>query len=78
MIVLCYIVRKYPVSTTRDRRLWLRPISPQGPWSNASTIVTSTKVPGGIWSTGCGLDFTLSLWSNCSVMLMRTTLGSAS
>jgi hypothetical protein len=51
---------------------------PQGPWSKASTIVTSTEVPGGIWSTGCGLYFTLSLWSNCSVMLMRTTLGSAS
>jgi hypothetical protein len=51
---------------------------PQGPWSKASTIVTSTEVPGGIWSTGCGLYFTLSLWSNSSVMLMRTTLGSAS
>jgi hypothetical protein len=46
--------------------------------SKASTTVTSTEVPGAIWSTGCGLYFTLSLWSDCSVMLMRTTLGSAS
>lgn len=55
---------------------------PEGPWSKATTIVTSAAVPGGIyapyihpWSTGRDLFFTLSLWSNYSVMLMRTALG---
>jgi len=54
---------------------------PEGPWSAAKTIVTSTQVPGGIyapyihpWSKGRDLYFTLSLWSTYSVMLMRTTL----
>ncbi|CAN5369968.1 DUF4185 domain-containing protein [soil metagenome] len=54
---------------------------PEGPWSSAKTIVTSAEVPGGIyapyihpWSSGSDLYFTLSLWSNYSVMLMRTTL----
>jgi hypothetical protein len=55
---------------------------PEGPWSKAATIVRSTAIPGGIyapyihpWSSGQDLYFTLSLWSNYSVMLMRTTLG---
>jgi len=55
---------------------------PEGPWSKAATVVTSAAVPGGIyapyihpWSTGSDLYFTLSLWSNYSVMLMRTKLG---
>src|SRR5947209_3818568 len=55
--------------------------SPQGPWSSAQTLVTSTQVPGGIyapfihpWSTGHDLYFNLSLWSTYSVMLMHTTL----
>ena len=55
---------------------------PEGPWSLATTIVSTTAVPGGIyapyihpWSSGRDLYFTLSLWSNYSVMLMRTTLG---
>jgi hypothetical protein len=54
---------------------------PEGPWSSAKTIITSTQLPGGLyapyihpWSTGNNLYFTLSLWSNYSVMLMRTTL----
>jgi len=55
---------------------------PEGPWSEATTIVKTADIPGGIyapyihpWSTGRDLYFTLSLWSNYSVMLMRTTLG---
>jgi D-arabinan endo alpha-(1,5)-arabinofuranosidase len=55
---------------------------PEGPWSKPATIVASTAVPGGIyapyihpWSSGRDLYFTLSLWSNYSVMLMRATLG---
>ena len=55
---------------------------PEGPWSKPATIVTSAAVPGGIyapyihpWSGGQDLYFTLSLWSNYSVMLMRATLG---
>ena len=55
---------------------------PEGPWSLSTKIVSSTDVPGGIyapyihpWSKGRDLYFTLSLWSNYSVMLMRTTLG---
>ncbi|MFZ0834307.1 MAG: DUF4185 domain-containing protein [Mycobacterium sp.] len=55
---------------------------PEGPWSLSTKIVSSTDVPGGIyapyvhpWSTGRDLYFTLSLWSNYSVMLMRTALG---
>ncbi|WP_396917054.1 DUF4185 domain-containing protein [Mycolicibacterium sp.] len=61
---------------------------PEGPWSQAKTIVSSTAVPGGIyapyihpWSSGSELYFTLSRWSDYSVMLMRTSLsasGSAS
>ncbi|MGB3483751.1 MAG: DUF4185 domain-containing protein [Mycobacterium sp.] len=54
---------------------------PEGPWSQAKTIVNTTEVPGGIyapfihpWSTGSDLYFTLSLWSTYSVMLMRTSL----
>ena len=55
---------------------------PEGPWSLATKVVSTTDVPGGIyapyihpWSSGRDLYFTLSLWSNYSVMLMRTTLG---
>ena len=55
--------------------------NPQGPWSAAQTLVTSTQLPGGIyapfihpWSTGHDLYFNLSLWSAYSVMLMHTTL----
>lgn len=55
---------------------------PEGSWSLATKIVSTTDVPGGIyapyihpWSSGRDLYFTLSLWSNYSVMLMRTTLG---
>ncbi|OBK33265.1 hypothetical protein A5658_13605 [Mycobacterium sp. 1245111.1] len=55
--------------------------NPQGPWSTAQTLVTSTQLPGGIyapfihpWSTGRDLYFNLSLWSTYSVMLMHTTL----
>ncbi|OBC17146.1 hypothetical protein A5784_24335 [Mycobacterium sp. 852013-50091_SCH5140682] len=58
---------------------------PEGPWSQAKTIVSSTAVPGGIyapyihpWSTGSDLYFTLSRWSDYSVMLMRTSLGTSS
>ncbi|WP_197379891.1 DUF4185 domain-containing protein [Mycolicibacterium mengxianglii] len=54
---------------------------PEGPWSQAKTIVGTTQVPGGIyapfihpWSAGSDLYFTLSLWSTYSVMLMRTSL----
>jgi len=54
---------------------------PEGPWSRAKTIVSSTAVPGGIyapyihpWSEGKDLYFTLSRWSDYSVMLMRTSL----
>jgi D-arabinan endo alpha-(1,5)-arabinofuranosidase len=56
---------------------------PEGPWSSAETILTSASMPGGIyapyihpWSSGSDLYFTLSLWSNYSVMLMRTKLSS--
>lgn len=55
---------------------------PEGPWSQAKTIVGSTAIPGGIyapyihpWSSGSDLYFTLSRWSDYSVMLMRTSLG---
>jgi hypothetical protein len=55
--------------------------NPQGPWSAAQTLVTSTQLPGGIyapfihpWSSGHDLYFNLSLWSAYSVMLMHTTL----
>jgi Domain of unknown function (DUF4185) len=55
--------------------------NPQGPWSAAQTLVTSTQLPGGIyapfihpWSAGHDLYFNLSLWSTYSVMLMHTTL----
>lgn len=55
---------------------------PEGPWSSATTVVKTADVPGGIyapyihpWSSGRDLYFTLSLWSNYSVMLMRTSLG---
>ena len=55
---------------------------PEGPWSSAKTIVTSAEQPGGIyapyihpWSEGSDLYFTLSRWSDYSVMLMRTSLG---
>ncbi|KUI38258.1 DUF4185 domain-containing protein [Mycobacterium sp. GA-2829] len=55
---------------------------PEGPWSSAKTIVTSTAVPGGIyapyihpWSSGDDLYFTLSRWSDYSTLLMHTTLG---
>ncbi|TVY03839.1 DUF4185 domain-containing protein [Mycolicibacterium porcinum] len=58
---------------------------PEGPWSQAKTIVSSTAIPGGIyapyihpWSTGSDLYFTLSRWSDYSVMLMRTTLSTGS
>ncbi|WP_326546887.1 DUF4185 domain-containing protein [Mycolicibacterium sp. ND9-15] len=54
---------------------------PEGPWSAAKTIITSTQLPGGLyapyihpWSAGSNLYFSLSLWSSYSVMLMRTTL----
>ncbi|WP_066897747.1 DUF4185 domain-containing protein, partial [Mycolicibacterium houstonense] len=54
---------------------------PEGPWSQAKTIVSSTAIPGGIyapyihpWSSGSDLYFTLSRWSDYSVMLMRTSL----
>ncbi|GAA1697991.1 hypothetical protein MMUR_27870 [Mycolicibacterium murale] len=54
---------------------------PEGPWSQAKTIVTTAQVPGGIyapyihpWSSGSDLYFTLSVWDTYSVMLMRTTL----
>lgn len=54
---------------------------PQGPWSLPKTLVTTASIPGGIyapyihpWSSGSDLYFTLSLWSNYSVMLMHTTL----
>jgi hypothetical protein len=54
---------------------------PQGPWSLPKTLVTTASMPGGIyapyihpWSSGKDLYFTLSLWSNYSVMLMHTTL----
>lgn len=57
---------------------------PEGPWSAAKTIVTSLDVPGGIyapyihpWSAGSDLYFTLSRWSDYSVMLMRTALAAA-
>ncbi|MGA9490524.1 MAG: DUF4185 domain-containing protein [Mycobacterium sp.] len=55
--------------------------APQGPWSAAQVLVTSTQIPGGIyapfihpWSSGKDLYFTLSLWSAYSVMLMHTVL----
>jgi Domain of unknown function (DUF4185) len=55
--------------------------TPQGPWSLPKTLVTTAGMPGGIyapyihpWSSGPNLYFTLSLWSNYSVMLMKTTL----
>jgi Domain of unknown function (DUF4185) len=55
--------------------------NPQGSWSAAQTLVTSTQLPGGIyapfihpWSTGHDLYFNLSLWSTYSVMLMHTTM----
>ncbi|GAA1432631.1 DUF4185 domain-containing protein [Mycobacterium cookii] len=55
--------------------------APQGPWSAAQVLVTSTQIPGGIyapfihpWSSGRDLYFTLSLWSAYSVMLMHTVL----
>ena len=54
---------------------------PQGPWSLPKTLVTTASLRGGIyapyihpWSSGSDLYFTLSLWSNYSVMLMHTTL----
>lgn len=58
---------------------------PEGPWSQAKTIVSSTAIPGGIyapyihpWSKGSDLYFTLSRWSDYSVMLMRTSLATTS
>jgi hypothetical protein len=54
---------------------------PEGPWSQAKTIVNTAEVPGGIyapyihpWSKGSDLYFTLSVWDTYSVMLMRTSL----
>lgn len=54
---------------------------PEGPWSQAKTIVNTAEVPGGIyapyihpWSSGSDLYFTLSVWDTYSVMLMRTSL----
>jgi Domain of unknown function (DUF4185) len=56
-------------------------VAPQGPWSSAQTLVTSTQIPGGLyapfihpWSSGRDLYYNLSLWSAYSVMLMHTTL----
>jgi hypothetical protein len=46
---------------------------PEGPWSAAQTLVTSASVR--VRSSqvdGSDLYFTLLLWSNYSVMLMRT------
>lgn len=54
---------------------------PQGPWSGAQAIMTAIAWPGGLyapyihpWSSGDQLYFTVSLWSEYNVMLMRTTL----
>lgn len=54
---------------------------PEGPWSSAKTIITSTQLPGGLyapyihpWSADKNLYFSLSVWSSYNVMLMRTTL----
>ncbi|MCW4355568.1 DUF4185 domain-containing protein [Hoyosella sp. YIM 151337] len=54
---------------------------PQGPWSSAQAIMTAIAWPGGLyapyihpWSSGDQLYFTVSLWSEYNVMLMRTTL----
>ena len=48
-------------------------------WSAPQTLVTSAAITGGIyapyihpWSTARDLYFTLSLWSNYSVMLVAT------
>lgn len=56
--------------------------NPQGPWSSATTLLRPEAIPGGIyspyihpWSTGRDLYFTLSLWSEYNVMLLKTTLG---
>lgn len=54
---------------------------PEGPWSDATTLVTSASMPGLYapfihpWSSGPELYFNLSLWGPYSVMLMHTTLG---
>ncbi len=54
--------------------------APEGPWSPTQTLVTSQQVPGLYspyihpWSSGSDLYFTLSVWSNYNVMLMRTRL----
>lgn len=54
---------------------------PEGPWSDATTLVTSLAMPGLYapfihpWSSGRDLYFNLSMWGPYSVTLMHTTLG---
>jgi hypothetical protein len=54
---------------------------PEGPWSDATTLVTSAAMPGLYapfihpWSSGRDLYFNLSLWGPYSVALMHTQLG---
>lgn len=54
---------------------------PEGPWSAATTLVTSASMPGLYapfihpWSSGRDLYFNLSMWGPYSVTLMHTTLG---
>lgn len=55
--------------------------APQGPWSPERLLVASSDFPGGIyapylhpWSTGKEIYYTLSLWSDYNVMLMKTVL----
>ncbi|KAA0108175.1 DUF4185 domain-containing protein [Mycolicibacterium sp. P1-5] len=57
--------------------------SPQGAWSDATTLVTSLQYPGlyapmmDPWSTGQDIYWNLSQWGSYNVMLMKTTLGAA-
>lgn len=57
--------------------------SPQGTWSDATTLVTSLQYPGlyapmmDPWSTGQDIYWNLSQWGSYNVQLMKTTLGAA-
>lgn len=54
--------------------------SPEGTWSDATTLVTSLQYPGlyapmmDPWSTGQDIRWNLSLWGSYNVVQMKTTL----
>ncbi|MCE5292494.1 MAG: DUF4185 domain-containing protein [Nocardiaceae bacterium] len=73
---------KYIAMYTNNSGVVMRTATnPQGPWSSATTVLSPNAIPGGIyapyihpWSSGNTLYFTLSLWSEYNVMLLKMTL----